>query len=119
MAEINTADPTQMTVTFDELYVLESGGVDCFVLDWNEQRALPPYYVTVDGRRFGYTGLTYLVKGHGASLPKWVQDEEAAGHLTLFVERDDRLIAYVHDPAAIDEDEAAEAAVETPAQTEA
>lgn len=104
MAEINTADPTQMTVTFDELYVLESGGVDCFVLDWNTQPALPPYYVTVDGRRFGYTGLTYLVKGHGASLPKWVHDEEAAGRLTLFVERDDRLLAYVHDPAAIEDE---------------
>ena len=56
MAEISTADPTSMTVTFDELYVLQSGGVDCFVLDWNEAPDLPAYYITVDGRRFGFTG---------------------------------------------------------------
>ena len=105
MAQIDVADPTQMTVAFDELYVLESGGVDCFVLDWNDQKALPPYYIHVDGRRFGYTGTTYLVKGHGAQLPQWVQSEEAAGHLTLFVERDDRLLAYVHDPSATEDDE--------------
>lgn len=105
MAEISTADPTSMTVTFDELYVLQSGGVDCFVLNWNEAPALPPYYITVDGRRFAYTGTSYLVKGHGAELPRWVQAEEAAGHLVLFVERDDRLLAYLHDPSAVEDDE--------------
>ena len=105
MAEINTADPTRMSVTFDELYVLESGGVDCFVLNWNDAPDLPPYYITVDGRRFAFTGTTYLVKGHGAALPKWVRDEEAAGHLALFVERDDRLMAYLHDPNAVEDDE--------------
>lgn len=107
MAEISTADPTSMSVTFDELYVLESGGVDCFVLDWNEAPALPPYYITVDGRRFAYTGTTYLVKGHGAQLPQWVQAEEAAGRLALFVERDGRLMGYLHDPAAGAEDDEA------------
>lgn len=106
MAQISTADPTTMSVTFDELYVLESGGVDCFVLDWNEQPELPPYYITVDGRRFGYTGTTYLLKGHGARLPLWVQAEEAAGRLALFVERNGRLMAYLHDPAATEDDEA-------------
>ena len=106
MAQISTADPTSMSVTFDELYVLESGGVDCFVLDWNDAPALPAYYITVDGRRFGYTGATYLVKGHGAQLPQWVQAEEAAGRLTMFVERDGRLMAYVHDPSAVEDDEA-------------
>ncbi len=106
MAEISTADPTSMTVTFDELYVLQSGGVDCFVLDWNEAPDLPAYYITVDGRRFGFTGMTYLVKGHGAALPSWVQAEEAAGHLVLFVERNGRLMAYLHDPNAVEDDEA-------------
>lgn len=106
MAEISTADPTSMTVTFDELYVLQSGGVDCFVLDWNEAPDLPAYYITVDGRRFGFTGMTYLVKGHGAALPSWVQAEEAAGHLVLFVERNGRLMTYLHDPNAVEDDEA-------------
>lgn len=106
MAEISTADPTSMTATFDELYVLESGGVDCFVLNWNEAPALPPYHITVDGRRFAYTGTTYPVKGHGAALPRWVRDEEAAGRLALFVERDGRLMAYLHDPSAVEDDEA-------------
>ena len=105
MPEIDVADPTQMSVTFDELYVLESGGVDCFVLDMNDVPTLPPYYITVDGRRFGYTGLTYLAKGHGAPLPAWVRSEEAAGHLTLFVERNGRLMAYLHDPSATEDDE--------------
>jgi hypothetical protein len=101
---------TAITVTFDDLYVLTSedaeGEVDVFVLNWNEEPLPPPFYVTVSDRRFALSGLTFLVRGHGAALPRWVREEEAAGHLTMFVEREDRLLAYVHDPEA--ENEAAE-----------
>ena len=41
-----------------------------------------------------------------------VREHEAEGHLVLLGERDDRYMRYVHDPAAIedDEDEAEETA---------
>lgn len=108
MADTATADPTSVTLDFSDFYVLSSGGVDAFAVNWNERDTPPPFYVTVDGRRFAFNGLTFLVKGHGAPLPKWVQEEEAAGHLVLFVERDTRLLCYVHDPAATEDDEGEE-----------
>ena len=49
--------------------------------------------------------MTFLEHGHGAVLPRWVTGEEAEGHLVMFVRRNERLLGYVHDPAApIDED---------------
>ncbi len=112
MADTAAADPTIVELDFSDFYILTSGDVDAFAVNWTEMDEPPPFYVTVAGRRFAFNGLTFLVKGHGAPLPTWVREEEAAGHLVLFVERDDRLLCYVHDPAAIedDEDEAAEAA---------
>jgi hypothetical protein len=82
--------------------------VDAFAINWNERETPPPYHVIVDGKRFAYTGMTYLVRGYGAALPQWVKEEEEAGHLVLFVERADRLLAYVYDPDAEDEDDEAE-----------
>ena len=110
--ETNTIaeDATITEATFDDLYVLTADDVDAFALNWNEEPTPPPYYVVVNGKRFGYTGLTYLVRGYGAALPRWVKEEEAAGRLAMFVERDDRLLAYVYDPEAEAEAEAAEAA---------
>ena len=108
VADTMTADPTATTLTFDDLFVLSTGGVDVFVYDMLETAELPqqpPYYVTVDGRRFAFSGMTFLEHGHGAVLPRWVREEEAAGHLTLFVRRNERLMGYVHAPAAVDEDD--------------
>ncbi|MDA0271386.1 MAG: hypothetical protein O2798_09515 [Chloroflexi bacterium] len=104
MADAATADPTSVGLTFQDFYILSSGGVDAFAINWTEQDEPPPFYVTVEGRRFAFNGLTYLVKGYGAQLPQWVREEEAAGRLVLFVERDDRLMCYVHDPAATEDD---------------
>ena len=109
---------TEMTeppaVGFDDLDVLSTEGVDVFVLDLSEQPDVPPYYVTVAGRRFAFTATTFLVQGHGANLPEYVQEQEAAGNLVLFVQRGERYYAYLHDPNAIEEDEEGdeEAAVE-------
>jgi hypothetical protein len=107
--EATHAEATALTVTFDDLYVLTSedpeGEVDLFALNWNEQPGLPPYYITVAERRFAFTGATYLVRGHGAGLPRFVRGEEAEGRLVMLVEREDRLLVYVHDPAAEAEDE--------------
>jgi len=103
-----TADTTAITLTFDDLFVLSTGGVDAFVYDMAESTVPPPYYITVDGRRFALSGLTFLESGHGAILPRWVREEEAAGHLVMFVRRNERLMGYVFDPAAEADDEAAE-----------
>ncbi len=97
---------TSASLTFEDFYVLTAGDVDAFAIDWNEEPAPPPFYVDVDGKRFAYTGLTFLVRGYGAELPKWVHEEEEAGHLVLFVEREGRLLSYVYDPAVEAEDEA-------------
>lgn len=105
MADTATADPTSVTLGFEDFYLLTSGGVDAFAINWSEHDTEPPYYITVDGRRFAFNGLTFQVKGHGAALPGWVREEEAAGHLVLFVERGPRLMCYVHDPAAVEDDD--------------
>lgn len=109
MAETMTADPTAITLTFDDLFVLSTGGVDVFVYDMGDADGQPPYYVAVDGRRFAFSGTTFLEQGHGAVLPRWVHDEEAAGHLALFIRRRERLIGYVHDPSASEDGEDDEA----------
>jgi hypothetical protein len=101
----DTADPTSVTLTFEDFYVLSSGDVDAFAIDWNERDTPPPYHVTVDGRRFSYTGATFLARGYGAILPRFVREHEEGGRLVLFVERDDRLLAYVHDPDATEDEE--------------
>jgi hypothetical protein len=98
------SDPTSVSLTFDDFYIVSAEGVDAFAVDWNEHPTPAPYHVTVDGRRFAYTGTSFLVRGHGASMPEWVTAEEVEGRLVLFVERDERLLAYVHDPNAVEEE---------------
>lgn len=103
------ADPTERTLTFGDMYVLATGGVEVFVYDMADEPDPPPYFINVAGRRFAYTGDTYLQDGHGAVLPEWVRQEEEAGRLVMFVLRHERLLAYLHDPAApaAEDDEAA------------
>ena len=105
LADTMTADPTAITLTFDDLFVLSGGDVDAFVYDMAESPVPPPYYITVDERRFALSGMTFLEHGHGAVLPRWVREEEAAGRLVMFVRRNERLIGYVHDPAAVSDDD--------------
>lgn len=96
----------QVDVTFEEMGVLaDDDGAEAFILDWNWEDAPPPYYLNVEGRRFSYTGETLLVKGHGAKFGQLVRDHEAAGRLAMFVERAGRLLIYVYDPSAQDDDE--------------
>lgn len=91
----------EVEVTFEDMGVLEDdSGIEAFILDWNWEEAPPPFYVIADGRRFAYSGETLLVKGHGAQLGRVVKEHEGAGRLVLFVERQGRLLVYVHDPAA-------------------
>ena len=102
-----TAHETSVELSIEDMYVLSAGDVDAFAVNWNEEPTSPPFYVTVDGRKFAYVGQTYLVRGYGAELPDWVRAEDEAGHLVLFVERDDRLLAYSYDPTAeVEEEEA-------------
>ena len=107
MDDTMTADPTATTLVFDDLFVLSTGEVDAFVYDMADSPTPPPYYITVDDRRFALGGLTFLESGHGAVLPRWVREEEATGHLVMFVRRNARLMGYVHDPAAVEDDDAA------------
>ncbi len=107
MAETMTADPTAITVTFDDLFVLSAGQVDTFVYDMAESVAPPPYYITVDDHRFALVGVTFLESGHGAVLPRWVAEQEAEGRLAMFVRRGERLLGYVFDPSVVEDDEAA------------
>jgi hypothetical protein len=96
---------TELTVGFDDLFVLSTGGVDAFVLNWNEAENPPPYYIDVGDRRFAFTADTYLVTGHGADLPEFIQAEEAEGRLTLLVEREGRYLVYSYDPNAPEDEE--------------
>ncbi|MBM3141146.1 MAG: hypothetical protein FJZ92_13305 [Chloroflexi bacterium] len=100
-------DPETRTavVGYEDFEILETGDVDVFVLNVNELRGLPPFYVEVDGRRFGLQRDTFQVRGHGALLPAWIREQEAAGRLVLLAERRERFLVYVHDPSATDEDD--------------
>ena len=101
---------TELAITFDDMTVLAEEDYEVFVFDMLELPDVPPYYLDVAGRRFAYASRTFPVKGHGASMPPFIRDEEAAGHIVLLGERGGRYMAYVHDPEAVydDEDEEAE-----------
>lgn len=97
--------PTELAVTFDDMTVLSEGGVDVFLLNMEEMEDVPPYYIDVAGRRFSYSLNTFPTKGHGAMLPRFVAEQEAAGNTVILGERQERYIAYVYDPTAVAEDE--------------
>lgn len=105
MVQTMTADSTALELGFDDLTVLSTGGVDVFVYNMNEGTEVPPYYITLAGRRFHFTGASYLEQGHGAELPEWVREEEAAGRLAIFVQRDERLLVYSFDPTVVEDDD--------------
>ncbi len=91
---------TELAVGFDDMVVLSEGGVDVFVLNLDADPEVPPYYIDVAGRRFAFSGVTFLVRGHSAQLSQFVREHEAEGRLLLLGERRDRYFAYVFDPAA-------------------
>lgn len=97
--------PTEVAIGFDDMTVLSEGGVDVFLLDMEPSEDVPPYYIDVAGRRFVYTAITFLTKGHSAQLPDFVREQEAEGKLVVLVERGGRYLAYAHDPSAVTEDD--------------
>ncbi len=104
-----------MTLGFDDLGVVSTDGVDVFALNLNTWEGAPPYYLQVEGREFALQpSNTYLVTGHGAELPTWLQAEEAEGRLAVLAEREGRYLVYSHDTTTVDEEDEddAEAAAE-------
>ncbi len=104
MAQERPAQQHAVEARFGDLTVLSQDGVDIFVLPWDADGAPPPFYVNVDGRSFHFTSRTFLYDGHGATMPRYVQEEEAEGRIPLLVERNDRYYIYSHDPNAEAED---------------
>ena len=95
-----------MTLGFRDLYIVSTLGVDVFAVNLNTWDHTPPFYLEIEGRRFALQPKnTYLVTGHGAKLPNWIQAEEAEGRLTVLAEREGRFLVYSHDTNAVDEDE--------------
>lgn len=96
----------QIEVGFEDLMVVsDDEGVDVFALNWNQPPYPPPFFIVVAGRRFRFSGKTFLLKGYGALMARFIQEQEAEGRLALLVERDNRLYIYLHDPAVEAEDE--------------
>ncbi len=109
-----------ITVGFQDLHIVSSGGVDVFALNLNDWPHPPPFYLEVDGRQFALQpSNTYLVTGHGARLPEWITAEEAEGRLTVLAEREDRYLVYSHDTLATDEDDEDQEAAEDDGDDEA
>ncbi|MBM4414712.1 MAG: hypothetical protein FJ035_00230 [Chloroflexi bacterium] len=97
---------TDLAVGFDDMVVLSEGGVDVFVLNLDADDEVPPYYIDVAGRRFAFSAVTFLVRGHSAQLAQFIREHEADGRLVLLGERRERYLAYVYDPTAeTDEDD--------------
>jgi len=94
-----------MVATYDDFQLLETGDVDTFLIDFNELPTAPPYFIDVDGRRFALQRDTFLVRGHGATLPDWLREQDAADRLVLLAERGTRYLIYIHDPNAEEEDD--------------
>ena len=103
--EQSTTDHTQLTIDFGDLFLISTGGIDVFALNWNQMDVPPPYNLSVSENEFSYQGHTYLVNGHGAILPQWVQQIETEDRLAMFIERDGRLLAYASEPIADESDE--------------
>ena len=95
-----------LDITFNDLNILSTGGVDVLVLNLSEWNNDIPFYLEIDQRLFALQpSNTHLVSGHGAQLPNWITNEESEGRLTILVERNERYLVYIHDTLAIDEDE--------------
>lgn len=92
--------PTEIAAGFNDMTVLTEDGVDVFILNLDELDDVPPYYLDVAGRRFAYSAITFPVKGQSAQLPRFIRTTEADGKLVIMVERKQRYLAYIHDPAA-------------------
>jgi len=102
-----------LDITFNNLNILSTGGVDVLVLNLNEWNNDIPFYLEIDQRLFALQpSNTHLVSGHGAQLPNWITNEELEGRLTILVERNERYLVYIHDTLAIEEDDDDETIVE-------
>jgi hypothetical protein len=102
-----------LTIGFQDLHMVSSGGVDVFALNLNDWPHPPPFYLEIDDRLFALQpSNSYLVTGHGAALPAWITAEEAEGRLTVLAEREDRYLVYSHNTLATDEDDEDEEAAE-------
>ncbi|MBG93619.1 MAG: hypothetical protein CL792_06535 [Chloroflexi bacterium] len=98
-----------LDITFNDLNILSTGGVDVLVLNLNEWDNDIPFYLDIDERIFALQpSNTYLVSGHGAQLPNWITDEESEDRLTILVERNERYLVYSHDTLATDDDDSEE-----------
>lgn len=97
-----------MTLGFSDLYIVSAEGRDVFALNLNMWDHTPPFYLDVEGRQFAMQAVTYLVTGHGARLPEFVESEENEGRLTVLAERNGRYLVYSHDttPVEVEEEEA-------------
>jgi len=107
-----TEAATEVEVAFDDMTVLSEGGVDVFVLNWNESEEPPPYFINVGDRRFAFTANTLLVTGHKEFLADYIREQQVEGRIPLFVERDFRYYVYLHDPHIDEEDDEAGDVVE-------
>lgn len=96
--------PTEIAAGFNDMTVFTEDGVDVFILNLDELDDVPPYYLDVAGRRFAYSAITFPVKGQSAQLPRFIRTTEADGKLVIMVERKQRYLAYIHDPAAETDD---------------
>ena len=109
MVSNTTEFAADIEIGYDDLTVMSEVGFDVFIFNWNDFTSPPPYYVTVEGRRFSFSSKTVLFQGHGAVLAGLIAEHDTEGRMVLLVERDDRYLLYLHDPAAeaADEDEEA------------
>ncbi|MEE8338339.1 MAG: hypothetical protein V3R95_09765 [Dehalococcoidia bacterium] len=119
MVEQATGDATEVEVTFDDMTVLSEGGVDVFLLNWNQPADPPPFYIDVAERRFSYASETFLLAGHGAAMVDQLREHEAEGRTPLLLEREGRYYLFLHDPAVEAEDEASDEATEEAADESA
>jgi hypothetical protein len=75
--------------------VLETLELDGLVVQRIHLHGPPPYYAAKLGDQEYRYEKSFPIKGHGASLPRFLRQQIEAGNTPLIVERTDRFYVYL------------------------
>jgi hypothetical protein len=78
-----------------QLEPLSIDGLDVPLIRLTQEEKPPFYQVKVGDQTYEYAK-SYPIKGHGATLPRFVREQMDAGRKTLLIERPSRYLVYLN-----------------------